>query len=181
MAPRWLERHEQSFITLATIIQVRISQGTLSRDHMESFLKTKGWFQIGVTYLNNGLLIMKYSKQALVKSNFDGDNTVSTGVFKTCMNIDLYGWQKMRKCNLFIVPNRESINAFDLVYFLNLFIKVNLWANSRLPFQSTSFATRWSWKRCLFVAWLHLELLHRQILNRFQWPISHSLKYGVLP
>ena len=27
MAPRWLERHEQSFITLATIIQVRISQG----------------------------------------------------------------------------------------------------------------------------------------------------------
>ena len=33
--------------------------------------------QIGVTYLNNGVLIMKYSKQALVKSNFDGDNTVS--------------------------------------------------------------------------------------------------------
>ena len=27
MAPRWLERHEQSFITLATIIQVRTSRG----------------------------------------------------------------------------------------------------------------------------------------------------------
>lgn len=83
MAPRWLERHEQSFITLATIIQVKTVQGLPGKDHLvytsARYLENevKEFVQIGVTYLNNGLLIMKYSKQALVKSNFDGDNTVS--------------------------------------------------------------------------------------------------------
>ena len=87
MAPRWLERHEKSFITLATIIQA--SQKSLQTsigfpetlcDMIEFDLKV----QIGVTYLNNGVLIMKYSKQALVKSNFDGDNTVS--IIFSCTN-----------------------------------------------------------------------------------------------
>ena len=86
MAPRWLERHEQSFITLATIIQASGVFGTLPiwvlSDTIFARINFKKWVQIGVTYINNGILIMKYSKQALVKSNFDGDNTVSilTGI-----------------------------------------------------------------------------------------------------
>ena len=41
MAPRWLERHEQSFITLATIIQVKTVQGLPDRDHLDGYLETE--------------------------------------------------------------------------------------------------------------------------------------------
>ena len=38
MAPRWLERHEQSFITLATIIQVKTVQGLPGKDHLVYYI-----------------------------------------------------------------------------------------------------------------------------------------------
>ena len=68
IAPRWLERHEKSFITLATIIEVVFRKLSNLFEHS---------LKIGITYTNNVLLIAHYSKNVLMIGSIGAHNHVS--------------------------------------------------------------------------------------------------------